>query len=211
MEESEAVDLSLHTKSQKRARNAAISSSCGSTGRKGPLDCYFPQKPGDNVGENGKRILQDVAKGILRKRVVVAFSRWVYDAGIPFNCVNYTDTFGAFIEAVQNIVEDHRVEWNKFGCSIMMSKWTTRTEKMIINVLVNSPKGSLFLESINASDSSTDSIKMFSLFHNTIEKIKEENVVQVVTDNVLDSICNPLHKFYLWGHFQGKNLHMCFH
>ncbi|KAG5596013.1 hypothetical protein H5410_037245 [Solanum commersonii] len=51
MKEGEAVDLSLHTKSQKRAMNAAISSSCGST-------------------------------------------------GLPFNCVNYTDTSGAFIEPV---------------------------------------------------------------------------------------------------------------
>uniref|UniRef100_M1DHJ2 Uncharacterized protein n=1 Tax=Solanum tuberosum TaxID=4113 RepID=M1DHJ2_SOLTU len=33
MEEGEASDLSLHTKSQKRAMNVAISSSCGSTGR----------------------------------------------------------------------------------------------------------------------------------------------------------------------------------
>ncbi|KAH0720241.1 hypothetical protein KY284_005271 [Solanum tuberosum] len=215
MEEGEVADLSLHTKSQKRAMNATISSSCGSTGRKGPLDCYFPQKSRDDAGKNGKRSLQDVAKGILRERTVAAFSRWVYDAGLPFNCVNYTDTFGAFIEAIgqcgpgmkpptyhevsvsclakeveetQKIVEEHRVEWNKFGCSIMMDKWTARTGKMIINVLVNSPKGSLFLESINASDSSTDSIKIFSLFQNTIEKIGAENVVQVVTDNAAENV-----------------------
>ncbi|KAH0722496.1 hypothetical protein KY290_005147 [Solanum tuberosum] len=215
MEEGEVADLSLHTKSQKQAMNATISSSCGSTGRKGPLDCYFPQKSRDDAGKNGKTSLQDVAKGILRERAVAAFSRWVYDAGLPFNCVNYTDTFGAFIEAIgqcgpgikpptyhkvsvsclakeveetQKIVEEHRVEWNKFGCSIMMDKWTARTGKMIINVLVNSPKGSLFLESINASDSSTDSIKIFSLFQNTIEKIGAENVVQVVTDNAAENV-----------------------
>ncbi|KAH0650540.1 hypothetical protein KY284_030452 [Solanum tuberosum] len=86
------------------------------------------------------------------------------------------------------IVEEHRVEWNKFGCSIMMDKSTARTGKMIINVLVNSPKGSLFLESIDASDSSTNSIKMFSLFQNTIEKNGAENVVQVVTDNAAENV-----------------------
>ncbi|XP_075098791.1 uncharacterized protein LOC142175712 [Nicotiana tabacum] len=146
---------------------------------------------------------------------VRAFARWVYDARLPFNCVNYTDTFGDFIEAVgqygpgmkpptyheirgpylnkeveetNKIVEEHKVAWNKYGCSIMMDKWTARTGKMIINVLVNSPKGSLFLESIDASDSSTDHIKMFTLFQNTIEKIGPSKVVQVVTDNASENV-----------------------
>ncbi|XP_070039605.1 uncharacterized protein [Nicotiana tomentosiformis] len=146
---------------------------------------------------------------------VRAFARWVYDAGIPFNCVNYTDTFGEFIEAVgqygpgmkpptyheirgpylnkeveetNKIVEEHKVAWNKYGYSIMMDKWMARTGKMIINVLVNSPKGSLFLESIDASDSSTNHIKMFTLFQNTIEKIGPSKVVQVVTDNASENV-----------------------
>uniref|UniRef100_A0A1S3ZCG3 HAT C-terminal dimerisation domain-containing protein n=1 Tax=Nicotiana tabacum TaxID=4097 RepID=A0A1S3ZCG3_TOBAC len=59
---------------------------------------------------------------------------------------------------------------------------------MIINVLVNSPRGSLFLESIDASDSSTDHIKMFTLFQNTIEKIGPSKVVQVVTDNASENV-----------------------
>ncbi|PHT81688.1 hypothetical protein T459_14703 [Capsicum annuum] len=38
-------------------------------------------------------------KKILRERVVNAFAVWMYDAGLPFNCVNY-DSFTNFIEAV---------------------------------------------------------------------------------------------------------------
>lgn len=53
---------------------------------------------------------------------------------------------------------------------------------------MNSPKENLFLESIDVSDSSTDSIKMFSLFLNTIEKIGAENVVLVVTDNAAENV-----------------------
>ncbi|XP_075074781.1 uncharacterized protein LOC142162337 [Nicotiana tabacum] len=59
---------------------------------------------------------------------------------------------------------------------------------MIINILVNSPKGSLFLESVDASDSSTDSTKMYSLFKSTIDSIGAENVVQVVTDNASENV-----------------------
>lgn len=65
----------------------------------------------------------------------------------------------------------------------MTGKWTAKAGKMIFNVLVNYPKGSLILESIDMSDSSNDSIKMFSLFQNTIEKVREKKVVQVVTNN----------------------------
>lgn len=70
----------------------------------------------------------------------------------------------------------------------MMNKWTARTEKMIINVMVNSPKGSVFLESIDASNSSTDSIKMFSLFQDTKEKTGAKNVTQVVINNSRENV-----------------------
>ncbi|XP_075092518.1 uncharacterized protein LOC142172742 [Nicotiana tabacum] len=59
---------------------------------------------------------------------------------------------------------------------------------MIINILVNSPKGSLLLESVDASNYSTDSTKMYSLFKSTIGSIGEENVVQVVTDNASENV-----------------------
>ncbi|XP_055824274.1 uncharacterized protein LOC129892736 [Solanum dulcamara] len=142
--------------------------------------------------------------------------------GLPFNCVNYTESFGEFIEFVgqygpgmkpptyhevrvtclkkevektNKIVEDHKVQWKTYGCSIMMDKWTARNGKMIINVLVNSPKGSVFLESHDASNSSTDSNKMFNLFEKTMLKIGKENVVQVVTDNAIFGKAVKIHSY----------------
>ncbi|XP_059290150.1 uncharacterized protein LOC132043702 [Lycium ferocissimum] len=91
------------------------------------------------------------------------------------------------VEKVDDIVEEHKVQWSKFGCSIMMDKWTARNGKMVINVLVNSPKGSLFLGSYDASHSSTDSTKMYNLFERTIESIGKDNVIQVVTDNASEN------------------------
>lgn len=58
---------------------------------------------------------------------------------------------------------------------------------MVINVLVNSPSGSVFLESYDASNSSTDSNKMFNLSEKTIMKVGQENVVQVVTDSAIEN------------------------
>ena len=55
-------------------------------------------------------------------------------------------------------------------------------------MLVNSPKGSFFLESTHATDLSTHSIKMFSLFRNTTKRIGEKNVVQVVTNHASENV-----------------------
>ena len=70
----------------------------------------------------------------------------------------------------------------------MMDKWTARNGKMIINILVNSPIGSVFLGSVDASNESTDSTKMYKLFESTIKRIGPENVVQIVIDNASENV-----------------------
>nr|XP_025884104.1 uncharacterized protein LOC101249139 [Solanum lycopersicum]XP_025884105.1 uncharacterized protein LOC101249139 [Solanum lycopersicum] len=199
------------------SKTQRISSSGGSsTARsvtKGPLNLYFSQKSTQKGGlEKGGGI--EETKKILRERAVSAFAIWMHDAGLPFNCVNHK-SFDKFIEAVgqhgpemkpptfhevrvthlkkevdkvEKIVEEHKVQWTKFGCSIMMDKWTARNGKMIINILVNSPIGSVFLGSVDASNESTDSTKMYKLFESTIERIGPENVVQIVTDNASENV-----------------------
>nr|XP_016481005.1 PREDICTED: uncharacterized protein LOC107802079 [Nicotiana tabacum] len=92
-------DCSSPLKSQEGGRIQTKSSSCGSTRKtKGLMDCYFPQKSGD-MGEKSSNRKID-AKSILRDSAIAMFARWMYDVGLPFNCVNYTDIFSAFIEAV---------------------------------------------------------------------------------------------------------------
>ena len=59
---------------------------------------------------------------------------------------------------------------------------------MIINILVNSLIGSVCLGSVDASNESTNSTKMYKLFESTIERIRPENVVQIVTDNTSENV-----------------------
>ncbi|XP_049381258.1 uncharacterized protein LOC125845770 [Solanum stenotomum] len=92
------------------------------------------------------------------------------------------------VEKVEKIVDEHKVQWTKFGCSIMMDKWKAPNGKMIINILVNSPIGSVFLGSVDASNESTDSIKIYKLFESTIERIGPRNIVQIVTDNASENV-----------------------
>lgn len=70
----------------------------------------------------------------------------------------------------------------------MMDKSTTRNRKMIIIVLVNFIRGSVFFGSYDVSNSSMDSTKMYNLFEESIEKIEKENIVQIVTDNAIENV-----------------------
>ncbi|XP_060209900.1 uncharacterized protein LOC132636862 [Lycium barbarum] len=212
-EEANDISMGPPSKSHRKSSTSDIGSSTART-VKGPLNLYIPQKPNEKK-RKGEAIDLNSAKKIRRERAIAAFARWIYDVVLPFNSVNYTDNFGEFIKAVgqygqgmkrptyhevkvpylkkeleetNKIIEEHKVQWQRYGCSIMMDKWIAKNGKMMINVLVNSLNGSVFLESYDASVSSTDSTKMFNLFEKTILKIGKDNVIQVVTDNTSENV-----------------------
>nr|GFC49961.1 putative zinc finger, BED-type [Tanacetum cinerariifolium] len=47
----------------------------------------------------------------------------------------------------------------------------------------NSPKGSVFVKSINVSDISKNATFLYEILDNMVEEVGEENVVQIITDN----------------------------
>jgi hypothetical protein len=65
----------------------------------------------------------------------------------------------------------------------MSDGWTNKTRKTILNFLVNSPKGSGFLTSIDAPHKSKTADKIFEMIDQIVEEIREENVVYIITDN----------------------------
>ncbi|KAG5569725.1 hypothetical protein H5410_059491 [Solanum commersonii] len=71
-----------------RMPSSRSGSSINST-TKGPMNLYFSQKP--NEKRKGGPIDLESSRKILRDRVVSAFARWMYDAGLPFNCFNYRE------------------------------------------------------------------------------------------------------------------------
>lgn len=160
-------------------------------------------------GKQPKIDENDPYKKQLKERAHQCIARWLYDDGIPLNAVNY-ESFGPMIEAigqygpgltpptyhqvripllkkevdhVNKLMEDHKQDWEKYGCTIMCDGWTDRKNRTLINFLVNCPKGSMFIESIDASSYSHDANKMLDLLDNFVERIGEANVVQVVTDS----------------------------
>ena len=110
-------------------------------------------------------------------------------------------------------MKEHKKAWKQYGCLIMLDSWTDGKNRCLINFLVNSPIGTWFLKSIDASNTITNGELMFKHLNEVIEEIGEENVVQVITDNasnyvnvgrrlmeknekiVVDSLCCSLHRF----------------
>ncbi|XP_074577611.1 uncharacterized protein LOC141834060 [Curcuma longa] len=87
------------------------------------------------------------------------------------------------VQNINKMMEDHKKAWIQYGCSIMSDSWTDGKSRCLINFLVNSPAGTYFLKSIDASDSIKNGELLFTYLDNVVEEIGEENVVQVITDN----------------------------
>ncbi|XP_059658690.1 uncharacterized protein LOC132305021 [Cornus florida] len=133
----------------------------------------------------------------------------MYDVRIAFNVVKY-DSFAEVVEAFGQYdpgmkppsyhevrvfllrkeldstnasMNDHREEWSKFGCSLMADGWTDKRGRTLLNFLVNSLRGTMFIESIDTSSFSKDGEKIFNLLNKFVNRIGVANVVQVVTNS----------------------------
>jgi len=68
----------------------------------------------------------------------------------------------------------------------MSDGWIDKKRRSICNFLVNSPKGTVFLYSLDTFDISKIADKVFKMLNDAVEFVGEENVVQVVPDNAVN-------------------------
>ncbi|XP_023739449.3 uncharacterized protein LOC111887513 [Lactuca sativa] len=87
------------------------------------------------------------------------------------------------VDYTKSLVEDYKREWKKTSCTLMSDGWSDWKNRSICNFLVNSPRGTIFLASIDTSNIIKTKEQVFAMLDDFVEKIGEENVVQVVTDN----------------------------
>ncbi|XP_057787070.1 uncharacterized protein LOC131004405 [Salvia miltiorrhiza] len=79
---------------------------------------------------------------------------------------------------------EFKKEWAIKGCSILSDGWRDSVvQKDIVNFLVNSPRGSVFIKSVEVSEVVKDAQTLFTMLDAIVEEVGEANVVQVVTDN----------------------------
>ncbi|CAN1825189.1 hypothetical protein LINPERHAP1_LOCUS31067 [Linum perenne] len=108
-----------------------------------------------------------------RREACKGISQWFYKTATAFNGTRCEEYYRMF-----DLVARHGP-----GCTIMSDGWTDTRRRSICNFLVNSPKGTVFVESIDTSSFSKNAEKVFEMLDNVVEKVGEENVIQIVTDN----------------------------
>lgn len=141
-------------------------------------------------------------------------ARWVYSHGIPFNATA-NDDFKRMLEAagkfgpgvtppsqyqlrepllkeevcrVSGIMKAQEDEWKLSGCSVMTDSWSDRKRRSIMNLCINSKEGTMFLSSKDCSEHSHTGQYIFEYVNECIEKVGENQVVQVVTDNATNNM-----------------------
>ncbi|XP_061361535.1 uncharacterized protein LOC133305351 [Gastrolobium bilobum] len=144
----------------------------------------------------------------------LAISKWMIDAGVPFNAVNSSyyqpmidvicsmgpgykgpnfyrvrgHLLNKWVREVNKLVESYRTVWKQTGCTIMTDGWTDRCRRTLINFLVYCPKGTIFLKSVDASNASKTADLLYKLFRDVVLHVGPENVVQIVTDNAANYV-----------------------
>ncbi|XP_057443806.1 uncharacterized protein LOC130735955 [Lotus japonicus] len=147
----------------------------------------------------------------LRKNLGVAVSKFIIYERLPMNlsnspwlhnlivaaaevgknvkCPTPYEVSDVYLEeeynTMQKWIKTLRGTWKDKGVTIMCDGWTDGLNHThIMNFLVYSSKGTVFLNSIDVSGAATrDTNFYFQLLDKIVEEVGEEHVVQVVTDN----------------------------
>ncbi|XP_057803486.1 uncharacterized protein LOC131018794 [Salvia miltiorrhiza] len=179
----------------------------------GHLDLIYQKLPNAKSSKTSQSQFEEAQKK-LREAAVEKFARWMYDAGISFNAVQY-DSFKPMIEAIGQygpgmkppsfhevrvpylkkeiehtklIMKEHEEQNVKYGCTLMSDGWRDKKGRSLINFLVNTPKGSMFVKSVDVSEYSHTGMKMLELLDKFVQEVGENHVVQVVTDSASNNV-----------------------
>jgi hypothetical protein len=84
--------------------------------------------------------------------------------------------------------QSYRKSWKESGYTIMADGWTDKKKRTLVNFLVYSPKGIIFLKSVDATTNSKTGDFLFKLFSDVVRFVGVENVVHFVTDNASNMV-----------------------
>lgn len=87
------------------------------------------------------------------------------------------------VDRTTTLRSKHEQAWKEYGCSIMSDAWTDTRQRHLINFLANSPAGTFFLASVDASTEIASAELLADLLEKQIDSVGREHVVQIVTDN----------------------------
>eukprot|EP00253_Pinus_taeda_P025575 PITA_25575 len=86
---------------------------------------------------------------------------------------------------VQKMLEPIMASWATFGVSIVSDGWTDPARHPIINFMVSSLNGPVFMKAVDTLGEYKDAQFMGELFIKVVEDVGVESCVQIITDNAL--------------------------
>ncbi len=92
-------------------------------------------------------------------------------------------------DEVQKVIIDLELlkqSWRKYGCNIVSNGWNDMKKNSIINILVSTCRGTMFLDSIDTFELVGQPMTIEYIYghiKNAIEIVGPENVAQVIIDN----------------------------
>ncbi|RVW66251.1 hypothetical protein CK203_066386 [Vitis vinifera] len=87
------------------------------------------------------------------------------------------------VQELEVYITTLKAKWPIYGCTIMCDGWSSRTRKPIINFMIYCDRSMIYHSSVDTTNIPKTADYIFSLMDKVVEKVGEENVVQVVTDN----------------------------
>ncbi|KAJ6990676.1 hypothetical protein NC653_019055 [Populus alba x Populus x berolinensis] len=107
--------------------------------------------------------------------------------GPGFKGPSYHDLRGPLLKGVVHDVHEYlfkiKAHWKLYGCSIMADEWLNRRNVPVMNFLAYSPRGTIFLKSVNTSGLQKDKETLLEMFDEVVKEVGQENIVQFVSDN----------------------------
>ncbi|KAG5233223.1 DNA binding protein [Salix suchowensis] len=125
------------------------------------------------------------------RRIPLFAPRTIPDAvasiGPGFKGPSFHDLRGPLLKDVVHNVHEYilniKADWRVYGCSIMADGWTNRRNAPIVNFLAYSPRGTVFLKSVDTSGLRKDKETLLEMFDEVVKEVGQENIVQFVSDN----------------------------
>ena len=84
---------------------------------------------------------------------------------------------------VERLLQPIKSTWKEKGVSIVSDGWSDSQRRPLINFMVVTEGGPMFLKAVDCSGEVNDKFFIFGLLKEVILEVSPENVVQVITDN----------------------------
>ena len=112
---------------------------------------------------------------------------------------------------ISKVVAGYRADWEKYGCTIMTDGWTDRKRRTILNFLVHSPNGTIFLKFVDAYKITKTTNKIFKMIDDVVEEVEKNILLKFLrtmqriikqqmnfdakeNDVILDTMCRSCHQ-----------------